>query len=150
MRKLIFIGALIFVCFTQTSFTTAGTERFSKTYKETLLAKKMPYVVYVPISNTISLGGCDFTVTQMMAYVFNDNFILVGVYVSQNFYVSVDCGGGSSNLARYASDMSFDVSNNQITDVHFATTGVREVDELYSNSSFKTQYLNSVRNHIPK
>ena len=149
MKKLIFIGVLIFICFTQTSFTKASNEKF-KPDKEQLYAKNMPYVVYVPISNTFQLGGCSITVTQTLVYIFNNNFILTDIGVLPNWNITVNCGGPPSSFARSASDMTFVISNGEASDVNFATTGIKTLDDVYENSSFKTQYLDYVRSNTPK
>lgn len=150
MRKLIFLGALILICFTQTSFTTISNEMFAKNSAERQLTKKMPYVVYVPISNTFPVGPCSVTVTQTLIYVFNDNFTLIDMGVSPNWYITINCGAPPSNFTRPASDISFDVSNGEITDIDFATTGIKDLDDVYENNSFKSQYLDYVRNNTPK
>ena len=150
MRKLTIVGALFIALFSLSSFSSYQPSEISLSDQQQISKQNMPYYYfYVGISNDFNIGGCTVTVTQVVLYIFNDNFVLVGSYLSQDFYVSIACGP-TQYFTRSASDVSFDVSGGEITDVHFATTGVREIDDLYSNSTYKSQYLNWVKDNVPK
>ena len=150
MRKLTIVGALFIALFSLSSFSSHQPSETPLSKQQQISQQSMPYYYfYVGISNDFNIMGCTVTVTQVVLYIFNENFVLVGSYLSEDFYVSISCGP-TQYYTRSASDVSFDVSGGEITDVHFATTGIREIDDLYSNSTYKTQYLNWVKNNVPK
>jgi hypothetical protein len=115
--------------------------------------KKAPIVIYSTISNTFTVNNCTVTITHPIAYVLDENtFILLQVYVSSNFNMQINCTGGGRNPFLYeirASNVTFDVSNGEITNVDFATTNDSDVNNIISNTDFKNSYKNWVNSEKP-
>jgi hypothetical protein len=148
MKKIISFGVLLGIYFcliaanTDHQINTFNVNRENATIKD-------EWVVYVPINNTFYVDGCLITISQTIAYVFNESLILVAVGVSSPWNIEINCGGPTYFYTRPASDITFNVSNNDVTNVHFATTGNRNIDDVYSNANFKADYLDYIKDNIP-
>lgn len=148
LKKIIFFGTLFFIYFSLIASNTDPQINIPRTYKEPATAK-YDWVVYVPINNTFYLDGCSITINQTIAYVFNENLILTAIFVSAPWNIEINCGGPTYYYTRPASDITFNVSNNDISSVHFATTGIRNLDDVYSDANFKSDYLDYIKDNNP-
>lgn len=140
MKKMIQFSATIIVAFLMMS---------SKPHYNNI-EKAEPFPVYVPVSETFYFGGCSINITTTIAFIFDDEtYQLLGAALSGNYYIQINCGGPPSNYARSGSEISFDVSHGDVSDVHFPTTGIRDLDDLFSDTNFKNDFLEMVNNKKP-
>lgn len=85
-----------------------------------------------------------------MVYIIDDvSGILLGIGISNDIYISINCGGGPYYYTRSGSDITVSVSNNQITNIAFQNTGIKDIDDLYSNVNFRSWYQDLLEDNKP-
>jgi hypothetical protein len=114
---------------------------------------KEPIVLIATISQTwynVGGGGCNITISMPIAFIFDsETLILQGILVSNYYQVTVNCGGGGVMYIRPASDVNFSVSDGKLQDVSFQSTGNSKLDLLYSDNTFKQDYMQLIKNNQP-
>lgn len=139
---------LILLLFSTTlsSFRLPFTLAASQSRQSIATPKAVAFIV--PISQTITMDGCDFTITHNIAYIFDDaTHLLLGIVVSQQYYVQVQCEPGSF-YARPGSEINFEVSKGELIDVQFSITNGK-LAPLFYNPSFKQIYLELIKANMP-
>jgi|GEM_PF-3829294 len=67
-----------------------------------------------------------------------------------NKFITIDCGGPPLYYTRSGSEITFDVSNGSVTNVHLPTsTGDRALDDLYANATYKQQLVSIANSNKP-
>lgn len=106
---------------------------------------------YVPVSESYYYNGCTITITAVIVFYFNEStFQLTNVILADNYNIEIDCTGPPVYYTRSGSEITFDISSNEVSDVHFPVTGYRDIDDFFGNNGFKVWFLNLANNNMPK